>query len=273
MKKLISLILFIFILSPIKADNYSIKEYIEKLILAKHYGVDSINMIMKSVQVSYNKLDSSDVFFEFVSGNYSYAYSLLLYVVGDPEHIAIEKLSDVEKILTKKKEEYFNLLINNEKYVNSIKYYLNSKTNQQFESKLDTIKLDKLIEIASKYYFVHKLTNEDEVLFSFCGGGANPYLLLPELSTNIVAEAFSWQALIRPLIQRNFRHREILYNEIEPMLVDTLTKMDNLILHQDKLKIIREISWNYVENLEWIEKLLLAEFKLSKDIIPIVVVN
>lgn len=131
--------------------------------------------------------------------------------------------------------------------------------------------LDDMIDIASKYCFVYKITPEQKIQFSFCGGGGNPYIIIPDLSKNIIAEAFAFQALTRPFEKQDWSLIEKMENEIKPKLYDTISRMDSSIKIDEKLKVLRQITWSEMKQDERVRNLIKEEYMKSKDLIPITI--
>lgn len=270
MRKIILIALSLFFVEIINAqvDN---KKHIEKIIDV-FYKVDTSNLILKNVLPRYAKLDTSDILYELIYENYNYSYTLLNYSLKYPPHeIKIQSLEEIENVINRLKEEFSDKLFSNRDFMFALDYYLKFKTDNKIGER-DSIELNKLIDIASKYYYVYKIENDSSIKFSFCGGGANPFLKQPELSTHIIAESFAFNALGQLLIKRDFSLIRKMKNEIEPMLLDTLRRLESEITYEKKLALLRQITWNEMKKDERIKDALLEAGEQSKNIIPLKII-
>mgnify|MGYP003583466584 CR=1 FL=1 len=264
--------LMFFLSKTLFALEINIKSEIERIVEIKYWKIDSTKLILHSVSPSYAKLDSSDIMYSFVTKNYNYAYTLLCYALrSKPEDLQLRNLDEIKSILANKKQEVVKALSECNEYTNAIKYYLHQKGGIVSDFKISNVSIDDMIDIASKYYFVYKITPEQKIQFSFCGGGGNPYTLIPELSKNIIAEAFAFQALIRPINKQDWSLIEKMEKEIKPKLYDIISHMDSTIKTDEKLKLLRQITWNEMKEDEKIRNLINEEYTISKDIIPITI--
>jgi len=270
MRKIILIVISLFFVESLNAqvDN---QKHIERIIDV-FYKVDTSNLILKNVLPTYAKLDTSDILYELIYGNYNYSSTLLNYSLKyPPQEIKIQSLEEVENIIDRLKKEFSDKLVSNRDYMFSLNYYLKFKTDNEIGER-DSIQLDKLIDIASKYYYVYKLENDSSIKFSFCGGGANPFLKQPELSTNIIAESYAFNALGKLLVKRDFSLIRKMENEIEPILLDTLSHIESEIPTEKKLELLRQITWNEMKKDERIKDALLEAEKQSKNIIPLKII-
>lgn len=246
-------------------------DHLERIITVS-FKTDTSKLLLSGVLPMYTSLDSSDVFYDFARSNYNYSYTLMNYALkATPQELSFNSLKDIDSVVCKVKKEYIERLMVSEEYTEALKYYLGRKHGVPIEAKY-SIQIDQLVGIASKYYFVYKLEADSIIKSIFCGGGANPYLLMPDLSTNIISESFAFQALGQLLAQGNFDLIKKLKKEIEPILLDTLRSLPSKMSHEDKLSLLREITWSEMEKDVRIKEALLAERNRSGNIIPLNIV-
>jgi hypothetical protein len=277
MKKLFcfSLVLFYLINVSAQDETKNFKQNLNRLIKINYYNIDSNKKVLLSVTPGYSDLDSSDVLFDFTVRKYNYTYTLLTYALRNkPQDIPFKSLGDTIQLFQQYKDSIIDKLLNCKDYLLAFKSYLCSRNgihNNDFP-RYD-IKLDTLITMASRYYGVYTITENNDVITTFCGGGFNPYNLRPELSKNIIAEAFAFEALVQYKRKKEFNLIDKLDKEIRPKLNDLLKKMDSNLSKEEKLNILKTYTINEMKKDEHIKYALLQEYEQDKELIPLNIIN
>ena len=126
MRKIILIAISLFFVEILNAQVEN-QKHIERIIDV-FYKVDTSNLILKNVLPRYAKLDTSDILYELIYGNYNYSYTLLNYSLKyPPQEIKIQSLEEVELVVNRLKKEFAEKLVSNRDYMFSLDYYLKFK--------------------------------------------------------------------------------------------------------------------------------------------------
>lgn len=199
-------------------------------------------------------LKLSSCFADFVNSNQMYLDYLLINY--GPKSKQFEAIKDSQKL-----QNQFIQTLKSDSEFNLIMIKIEQMLIQRENFKPDTVSKSEMLNIASKFFYIHKLTKKGNFSGKICVGinGVKEYA--EQKKSHI--EAFCFSAIIEDVKYNEFK----IYNEFQYEF-DTLKTIDTEIPNEIRLEKARELMFKTMEDNEKLEELLLSEYEKKKKLLP-----
>lgn len=252
-----------FIITIIILFNISIQGYGQKQCYIKDNYEDFIS-VQKSVYndeayliISVVEPDKKSCFSDLVTSNSMLIDYILTNFSSDVNHQHILVLTDSLEM----KNKFFNDL-RNDSLFNSVMTDLLSKTIDKKIPK-DTISMDKLLNVAVKFFSIRKLTDEGDYVGKVCVGLND--IKKTESKRKPFIEAFSFSSILKHYQSEEYS----LYDEFV-MAIKELYKVNLGIDKDEKLLRAQGAVFLLMRNNEYLKKMLKSEYQKQKDYLPFI---
>ena len=209
--------------------------------------------------ISVNKLEKNNCFSDLVNDNPQYIDYLRLNFANNIMD-TLETINDSIKL----QNEFINLLQKDSSF-NNIMIRLSNKTLKKTEFIPDTVSLDKLLNIAVKFFSIIKITDEGYYVGKVCAGINSLDQTEKERKPHIEAFCFS-------TILTNYQNEQFnIYNEFVKSIKE-LYIINLGIDKNDRLLRAQGAMFMLMRNNDILRELLIFEYQQKKDYLPFVLI-
>ena len=221
----------------IKKEKYGEREYLRKTI---------------------NSLDSNSCFSDLVNNNGQYIDYLLTHFSDNSNY---EKLITIKDTIELQNE--FIKSLENDTIFNRVMNKLTEKITNKSQFVPDTISMDGLLNIAVKYFFIMKISEEGYYAGKVCTGINGIKQTEQERKPQVEAFCFT-------TIMNNYRGEQFnMYGEFVKGIKE-LYKINLGIENDDRLLRAQGAMYMFMRNNEKLKELLLFEYENKKEYLPFV---
>lgn len=236
-------------------NNCEIKNHYEDFISIKKSSFDDNHYIVKQVIETNNKSCFSDL----VNHNLSFMDYLLTNFSSNENYQNLLQISDSITL----RKTYLNDL-KQDTLFNSVMLDLVNKSINKNITK-DSLSMDKILNIAVKYFSILRITNEGNYVGKVCVGLND--IKATEIERNPFIEAFCFASIVE-----NYENEEFsMYDEFVKAIKE-LYKVNLGIDNNEKRLRAQGAMYMLMRNSEKLQQMLKVEYERQKDYLPFVLI-